>query len=64
MKKYLFILAIILAMQNANAGVFDGTQGDGTEGDPYRIYNITDLKEVADSMPNIYNKYIFYAKYL
>ncbi|MCL2040355.1 MAG: hypothetical protein FWG85_08015 [Bacteroidetes bacterium] len=55
MKKYLTLFAIILAMQNANAGVFDGTQGDGTEGDPYLIYNITDLKEVADSMPNLYS---------
>jgi len=50
MKRYLTLLAIILAMQNANAGVFDGTQGAGTETDPYLIYNITDLKEVADSM--------------
>jgi len=50
MKKYLFILAIILATQIANAGLFDGTQGAGTEISPYLIYSKADIEELADSV--------------
>ncbi|MCL2038941.1 MAG: hypothetical protein FWG85_00760 [Bacteroidetes bacterium] len=58
MKRFLTLLTLILASQNANAGVFDGTQGEGTEISPYLIYNITDLKEVADTinLTNVFNR--------
>ena len=56
--KIAIISMILFSISNIiKAGVFDGTQGEGTEISPYLIYNITDLREMADSMPNIYTNY-------
>ena len=50
MKRFLTLLTLILASQIANAGLFDGSQGEGTEISPYLIYIKADLEELADSV--------------
>jgi hypothetical protein len=54
MNKFL-LFSIIFVISNyffLNADLFDGTQGVGTTDDPYRIYTIGDLKELADNVNN------------
>ncbi|MCL2039334.1 MAG: hypothetical protein FWG85_02765 [Bacteroidetes bacterium] len=48
MKKHLILLTLILAMQNTNAQAFGG--GNGTQFNPYLIYDISHINLMRDSI--------------